>query len=228
MPKEQDYKYILTVIDLYTRYAWAVPLKNKTGITVREAFEKIFKETDRKPKQLWVDQGSEFYNSQVKPLFERVYSTYNSGKAVCIERFNRTLKNMMFKQFTIQGHQKWLKLLPEVLNKYNNKIHSSILETPTNASKNPELIEDLNRFNNLSNEYHLKKKHKPKFKVGQRVRIFKWKSKFEKGYTGYWTNEIFEITKILNTTPITYKIKDLNDEEILGTFYQNELQSTLF
>jgi hypothetical protein len=107
----------------------------------------------------------------MEPQTLRVYSTQNAGKAVVIERFNRTLKNMMFKQFTIQGHQKWIKLLPEVMNKYNNKIHSSIKETPAKASKNPELIEDINRDNNNYNEHYVQKK-KPKFKVGDRVRIF--------------------------------------------------------
>ena len=134
---------------------------------------------------------------------------------------------MMFKQFTIQRHQKWLKLLPEIINKYNNKIHSTIQETPSNASKNPELIEDINRYNNNYNEYYLQKK-KPKFKIGQRVRIFKWKNKFEKGYVGYYTDEIFIISEIIYTTPITYKIKDLDDEEIVGTFYQNEISPTDF
>ena len=148
------------------------------------------------------DKGKEFYNSHVKPLFERIYSTQNDGKAVVIERFNKTLKNMMFKQFTILRHQKWLKLLPEIINKYNNKIHSTIKETPSNASKNPELIEDINRYNNNYNEYYLQKK-KPKFKIGQRVRIFKWKNKFEKGYVGYYTDEIFIISEMIYTTPIT-------------------------
>jgi hypothetical protein len=133
----------------------------------------------------------------------------------------------MFKQFTIQGHQKWFKLLPEIMDKYNNKIHSSIKETPANVSKNPELIEDVTRYNNNYNEYHLDKK-KPKFKMGQRVRIFKYKKMFEKGFTGYWTDEVFVINEILPSTPITYKIKALDGEEIIGTFYTSELQASDF
>ncbi len=89
----------------------------------------------------------------------------------------------MFKQFTIQGHQKWMKLLPETMSKCNNKIHSSIKEKPTNASKNPKLVEDINRYNNNYYECYLEKK-KPKYNVNQRVRIFKWKKKIEKGLTG--------------------------------------------
>ncbi len=75
-------------IDLYYWYSWAEPLKNETGISVKNAFEKIFKESNRRPEQLWVDKGLEFYNSHVKTLFERVYSTQNSGKAVGAERLN--------------------------------------------------------------------------------------------------------------------------------------------
>ena len=86
------------------------------------------------------------------------------------------------------------------------------------------------RYATFENENTIVKhsaKHKPKFKVGDRVRIFKWKNRFEKGFKGYWTSEIFEIDEILNTSPITYKIKDLDDEEIKGRFYTNELQKTL-
>ncbi len=227
VPTERGYKKILTVIDLYTRYAWAKPLKSKKGSEVKQAFEKIFKESGRKPKQLFVDKGTEFYNSQVKPLFDRTYSTENSGKSVVCERFNKTLKNMMFKQFTIQGHQKWLKILPEIVNKYNNTIHSSINEKPANASKNPEIIEDINRCNNHANEHNLPKKT-PKFKLNQHVRIFRWKKRFSKGFTGYWTTEIFKISEVLYTTPVTYKIKALDGEEILGTWYESELQASDF
>ena len=121
------FKYILTVIDLYTRYAWAIPLKTKTSLEVKEAFEKIFKESNRRPKKLWIDRGGEF-NLMKKQNIE-VYSTENQGKAVMVERLNRSLKEIMWKRFTVQGNQKWVKLLPEVVEIYNNRIHSSIKTT---------------------------------------------------------------------------------------------------
>lgn len=96
---------------MYTRYAWVVPLKSKAGKEVKEAFKKIFKQSKRKPKKLWCDAWKEFYNRDVKPLFEAVYSTSNEGKAVVIERFNRTFKQKNFKKFTEQGKQTWLKIL---------------------------------------------------------------------------------------------------------------------
>ena len=234
MPKErskersnvQSFKIILTVIDLYTRYAWAIPLKDKTGKTIVDAFEEIFELNERVPNKLWVDNGSEFYNKVFKKFLEdnkiEMYSTFNEGKAVVIERFNRTLKQMMWKEFTIQGNQKWLLLLPKLIDKYNNKIHSSIGVSPNEASENPGIF----------HEPKSKTKSKPKFKVGDRVRIFKYKYKFDKGYTAKWTNEIFKISEVINSgksqDPIVYRIKALDNEEILGRFYQNELQKTSF
>ena len=225
MPKEGKFKYILTVIDLYTRYAWAIPLPDKRGQTVAKAFQEIMKESDREPEKLWVDKGTEFYNTHVKALPFELYSTLNDGKAVVIERFNRTLKQMMFKRFTSQGNQKWLKILSGILERYNTKVHSSIKTTPVKASKDPNSIRGITLRNNSENELTLPRR-KPKFKVGQRVRIFKWKSKFEKGYTAKWTREIFIVKKINSTVPITYELEDDEGEDVVGRFYENELQAT--
>ena len=133
----------------------------------------------------------------------------------------------MYKEFTINGNRKWLNLLQKLIKKYNNKYHSTIKTTPTDASKNPEKIRNIIQENNFYNENNLEKKN-PKFKVGERVRIFKWKNKFEKGYIGYWTNEIFKIKEVLKTFPTNYIIEDLEGEEIIGKFYENELQKTVF
>ena len=102
-----------------------------------------------------------------------------------------------------------------------------IKTTPKIASENPDKIKEIITNHNFENENTLPKK-KHKFKIGDRVRIFKYKYHFDKGYTQKWTNEIFLINEIINSSPITYKIKDLNDEEIDGKFYENELQHTKF
>ena len=238
MPPENNHKYILTILDGYTRYAWCIPLKTKKGEEVAEAFKSIIKKSNRKPNKLWVDQGKEFYNEHMYKLFKfkkndilekdengeyknKIYSVFNASKNPVIERFNRTLTNQLWKQFTIQGNQKWLKILPEIVNKYNNTIHKTIGTTPALASTNPSLVKV-----NLSNEKLAKDKQS--FKVGDRVRIFKYKNKFEKGYKGYWTKEIFRVKEILKTNPTMYKIEDLNDENVHGSFYANELQRTYF
>ena len=157
-----------------------------------------------------------------------VYHTENEGKAVMIERFNRTLKSKLWRRFIAQNNQKWLKILPEVVDEYNNKIHRSIQVTPTQASNNPDIIKEITAQNNYENENNPKIPKKPKFKVGDRVRIFKWKSRFEKSAVGYFTNEIFRISKINKTVPITYEIEDLDKEPIIGSFYSSELQATDF
>jgi hypothetical protein len=133
----------------------------------------------------------------------------------------------MYRQFTVQGNRKWFKLLSSLIKKYNNKVHSSIGVSPQEASDNPEKIVDLTYENNYYNEKHLNKR-KPKYQKGNRVRIFKYKNKFEKGYVGYWTDEIFKVKEVLETIPRTYRIEDLNNETIIGRFYENELQKTEF
>ena len=154
MPPENSRKYILTILDGYTRYAWAVPLKTKKGEEVAEAFKSIIKKSNRKPNKLWVDQGKEFYNEHMYKIFKfkkddilekdengeyknEIYSVLNASKN---PRFNRTLTNKLWKQFTIQGNQKWLKILPKIVNKYNNTIHKTIGTTPALASVNPSLV----------------------------------------------------------------------------------------
>ena len=227
MPKERGYKYMLTVIDLYTRFAWAVPMKRKDAITTKNSLEKIMKVSKRQPNKLWVDRGKEFYNKHVQSLPFEIYSTYNDGKAVVIERFNRTFKKYMFKKMTENKSQKWFQLYPKVIDYYNNKKHSSIGVSPQYASDNPEEIKDTIKQSNYQNENTLTYKE-PKFKVNDRVRIFKWKTIFSKEHTGYFTNEIFIVDEIVYTSPITYRLKDLNGEQILGKFYAHELQKTDF
>ncbi|KAL9963810.1 hypothetical protein ACROYT_G027355 [Oculina patagonica] len=156
-----------------------------------------------------------------KDLFKKYWrGDFAKGKAVVIERFNRTLKNKMYKQFTIQGNTQYLKILPKIVKEYNNTKHSSIKMTPTEASKKKN--EGTVYFNLYGDMEPLSAK--PKFKVGDKVRISKYKRiVFDKGYTPNWSEEMFVITKIQHTNPITYKIKDLNDEEIKGSFYEPEL-----
>ncbi|KAL9964828.1 hypothetical protein ACROYT_G028520 [Oculina patagonica] len=197
---------------------------DKKGASITSAFNNIIINDKRKPEYLWVDKGSEFYNKTFKEWLKqndiKMYSTFNEGKAVVIERFNRTLKNKMYKQFTIQGNTQYLEMLPILVKEYNNTKHSSIKMTPTEASKEKNQgIVYLNLYGDME-----PLSAKPKFKVGDKVRISKYKRKvFDKGYTPNWSEEMFVITKIQHTNPITYKIKDLNDEEIKGSFYEPEL-----
>ena len=134
----KGYSYLLTCIDIFSKYAFVIPLKDKKGITIKNALQKIFKK--RKPKFLWTDNGKEFYNNQVNDLLEKnnikLYSTNNSEiKSSVIERFNRTFKNMMYKKFTENNNTIFYNMIDKLVNEYNNKYHRTIKMTPVEASK---------------------------------------------------------------------------------------------
>ena len=211
------------VLDLFSKYGWIVPLKDKKGETVTQAFKTIFKE-GRKPQYLWTDKGKECYNKNMRELLEKnnitLYSTENEEKSSVCERWNRTIKTKMWKQFTVQGNTVYLDILTKILEQYNNTKHSSIKMTPVEASKKKN--ENAVYYNMYGDMEQLSSK--PKLKVGDKVRISKYKRKvFDKGYTPNWTEEIFLIDQIQSTNPITYRLKDLNDEKIQGSFYEPEL-----
>ena len=128
--KNKSIKYLLCAIDLYSKYAFVIPLKDKKGISIVNAFDKIIKQSNRKPNKIWVDQGGEFYNN----IFERwlsdndinMYSTYNEGKSVVAERFIRTLKNKLTKHMKTTSKNVYYEVSDDVVNKYNNTKHSTI------------------------------------------------------------------------------------------------------
>ena len=212
----KGYRYLLTCIDIFSKFAWVISLKDKRGITIKNALEKIFKE--RKPKFLWTDRGTEFYNKQVQDLLNenniKLYSTNNSEiKSSVIERFNRTFKNMMYKKFTQYNNTIFYNILDELVNNYNNKYHSTIKMTPIEGSKKI----------NEKNIYNFEITKKPgKFKIGDSFR----KNIFEKGYETNCTQEIFVIYDIKYSNVPYYYLKDLNNEKLDGTFYEQELQKT--
>ena len=220
----KGFKYLLTVIDVFSKFAWVKPLKDKKGSSITTAFADIIKKYKRKPEYLWVDKGSEFYNKTFKEWLLQndieLYSTFNAGKAVIIERFNKTLKSKMYKQFTIQNNTIWYNIVDKLVDEYNETKHGSIRLTPVEASKKKN--HGLVYFNLYGDIEALKQK--PKFKIGDKVRISKYKRKvFDNGFTPNWTEEVFTVDKIQYTNPITYKLKDLRGEDIQGSFYEPEL-----
>ena len=219
------YKYILTIIDCFSRYAWAIPLKDKSASSVTEAFTKLFKH-GRIPTKLWNDEGSEFYNSSLSKLLSKhnitMYSTYGDHKSAVVERFNRTLKEKMWQQFTAKNTRKWIDMLPELIRSYNDTKHRTIKMTPNDASKKKNGDEVL-----INNENQTPiKKVKAKLSIGDFVRIARIKGVFEKGYIANWSQEIFKVVKVLDTAPVTYKIEEYDGTPIDGSFYEQELQKT--
>ena len=217
--KDKGIKYLLCAIDLYSYYAFVIPLKDKKGISIDNAFDKIIKQSERKPNKIWVDQGSEFYINVFKKWLSDndiiMYSTYNEGKSVA-ERFIRTLKNKLYKHMTATGKNVYYDVLDDVVNEYNNTKHNTIKVKPKDVGNNNKRV--------YIDEHNEKRS---RFKVGDRVRISKFKNIFAKGYTPNWSREIVIVNKINDTVPYTYNIKELNDEEIISTFYDRELQKSI-
>ena len=144
-----------------------------------------------------------------------MYSSYNEGKSGVAERFIRTLKNKLYKHMEATGKNVYYDILDDVVNKYNNTKHSTIEMKPTDVKDNNKRV-----YIDEQNEKD------SRFKVGDRVGISRYKNIFAKGYTPNWSKEILIVDKVNDTVPYTYNLKDLNDEEIIGSFYDKELQKT--
>ncbi len=217
----KDYTFLLTCIDVFSRYAWAIPIKNKRPASVLEAFKQILKD-GRKPTRLLTDSGSEFKADMKQYLKDQgiVHFTATSPdvKAPNIERYNRTLKGRIWKHFTKEKTFTYLDILPRLVDAINRSVCRVTQEAPVDVSvDNEEAIRA--RIAQVS-------PHKPPkflFKIGDRVRITKEKSVLSKGYIANFSEETFVINKRLNRYPATYRLVDEDGESIHGIFYEPEL-----
>ena len=136
----KGYKYIFTNIDIFSKYAWVFPIKSKTNKEIKPCFQKIFKE--RKPKFIWSDEESDLFTKEMLKFFEdhnvKIYHTFSNLKAVFIERFNRSLRELMMKEFVKNNNTVWYNLLPNLIKTYNNKFHCSIKMKPIDDNKSNE------------------------------------------------------------------------------------------
>ena len=218
--KENDgYRYICVIIDCFSRYVWVKPLKNKTGKATVKALALLL--MNERPKLIQADQGTEFFNRDVKRMLEafgpKLYHTYTDKKAAIVERVQRTLRGRLGRLFTKRGNFKWIDKIDDIVTAYNNSYHRTIKMKPADVDE--EHIANI-FFNSLPN---LKKTIK--FSNGDRVRILIKKNQFAKEFEKSWSEEIFKIKRIQNTNPITYLIEDLDGEDIIGGFYTEELQA---
>lgn len=220
----KGYKYILMVIDCFSKKAFASALKTKTGKEVTEATKKILESLPYPPKNIQTDLGKEFYNSNFKALMKKYdinhYSTYTEMKASIVERLNRTIKGIMWKEFGLFGDYKWIDRLQSIIETYNSSYHRTIKMAPNEVNTtNEKMI--------LKTAYTVYNKtkihHKSKYSVGDMVRISKHKGIFNKGYKPNWTTEIFKIIKVQKTYPVTYLLQDESKTIIKGSFYEAEL-----
>ena len=208
-----------------SKYAWAEPLKTKSGENLVKAFEKILKK-GRKPEKLHSDKGTEFTNklfqSFVKHKKITFFTLYNETKASIIERFNRTLKGKMWKYFTANNTLKYIDVLQKLVRSYNYSRNRSIGMRPSDVNLKNESAVWERLYGDEAN-----KLFKYKFSVGDQVRISKARRTFKKGYLPSWTEEVFTITKRIRRKPPVYKIVDYHGDELEGTFYEPELQKVI-
>jgi len=222
------YTNILFCIDVFSRYAWAVPLKTKLGSEIVRAFQEIFNKSGRKPQKLNTDQGTEFINKEFQNFLKLnnidFFTSVGDTKAAICERLNRTIKTKMWRYFTWKNTRRYIDILPQLMKSYNNSVHRTIGIEPINVnSTNASKI-----WNRLKSMRKTIGNKKPKFIVNESVRLNSLKSPFAKGYTGHWTDEIFFVDKVYyQFLPFMYRIRDNQGEPIKGRFYEQELQSVI-
>ena len=203
----RGYRYVLVIIDNFSKYGFTIPLKNKNAQTIKDSFENILISSKRKPNLIESDRGKEFYNNIFQDFLNKnnikLYSRNSSYGAVFAERFNRTIRDLLKKVVFEQGDAKWIDLLPTITKQYNNRIHSSTKLTPTQASlkKNEGYV-----YKNLLDK---RKKIKPKYEIGDLVRTADLKRTFSKGDTTNWSYKLYKITEIINDAIPSYHLDNL-------------------
>ena len=219
--ENNSYRYLLTCIDVFSKYARVEPLKNKSGRTLTTAFAKMLAE--QQCNLLQTDKGTEFLNSSFQKLLRdrniRHYTSENDDiKAAVVERFNRTLKSVMWRYLTHTSSGRYIDVLPQLVSSYNNTYHRSIKMSPSEVNAHNETVVRSRLFpvRNLVIKW--------RYKVGQTVRMRQSKRVFKKGYEPSWTEEIFTIASLYPSDPPTYILKDLAGELIKGKFYEQEIQ----
>ncbi len=224
-------KYLLVVIDVFSRYLWVEALTNKHAKTIIAAFEKIFKTSKRKPKRLRTDRGSEFTAKSVQKFMkgQNIHQIFTSNEvqANYAERVIKTLKSKIYRYVVHENTFEYTKVLQNMVDSYNNTWHHGIRERPKNVNKSNEgRLWWQMYWPDTAFLKELKRNRKYKFEVGDKVRMTLRRQAFQKEYDVRWTGEIFIIVKRFKrdgTTPL-YKLNDYENDPVLGTFYENELQ----
>ena len=222
-----NYKYILTAIDIFSRFGFARGLKTKGGAEVSMALEDIFVTEQRQPHLIQVDQGKEFYNHNVQSVLKKrnihMFSVFSSTKASLVERYNRSIRARLDRYFTENNTRRWIDILPDIIKNYNASKHRGIGMAPKDVSiKNEEEL----WHKQYGNEFLKTSVGMFKFNIGDNVRIARILStRFAKEGEEKWTREIFTIKYRRATRPPTYKITDLQGDLIKGSFYEHQLQA---
>jgi hypothetical protein len=222
------FKYILSVIDVFSKYAYTIPMKSKNALEVIRAFDKIFETGVRPPLRLQTDKGREFNNNKFIRYMKNHKVQYDvvqddQHKACVAERFIRTITGLIYKYLTSVNSLRYIDVLDNLTFSYNNRKHSSIGIAPVNVNDSNILFV----WENL-NKNRRKLVPKAKYKTGDHVRVSKNKHIFSKGFTPNFSEEIFLIKQVILRRPVVYRLIDLADEEIKGVFYEKEIQKVRF
>ena len=216
-----NYTYLLVCVDVLSRYAFVAPIKKKTPERVSEAFASLIKK--RKPWTLTTDRGLEFSKKFQDFLasqdIEHRYATSPDVKCAIAERYIRTLKGRIWKYFTTYNTNRYIDVLPDIVNAINNSHHRTLGQTPASVNKD-------NQTKVWHKLYDKKPQGKVRFKAGDKVRISLEKHVLTKGYRPNYSSEVFTVSRLIRQHPPTYKIKD-DDEELEGVFYNEELVKVL-
>ena len=205
----RGYRYVLVIIDNFSKFGWTIPLKNKNAQRIKDCFENILISSKRKPNLIESDRDKGFYNNIFQDFLNKndikLYSRDSSFGSVFIERFNRTIRDLLKKPVFEKGDGNWIDVLQTITKQYNRRIHSSTKLTPTQASleKNEGYV-----YINLLDK---RKKIKPRYEIGDLVRTADLKKTFSKGDTTNWSYRLYKITEIINDTIPTYKIDNLKE-----------------
>ena len=203
----RGYRYVLVTIDNFSKYGWTIPLKNKNALTIKDSFENILTNSNRKSNLVETDRGKEFYNIIFQDFLNKnnikLHSRNTSLGAVSAERLNRTIRDLLKKPVFEKSDGNWIDGLPKITKQYNNKVHSSTKLTPIQASlkKNEGYVYKI--------LIEKRKKIKPKFQINDLVRVADLKRTFSKGDTTNWSYKLYKITEIINDTIPACKIDNL-------------------
>ena len=221
------FKYLLTVIDVFSKYAWGFPLKDKTCESSLISFANLLSVCGEKPEKLQTDRGSEFICAKFKKYLKdqniHHYLSYSDRKCPVVERFNLTIQQILYKILDKEQSFKWIDFLDQAFKIYNSRTHSTIEMSPNEGEKaeNEDLVRRrfIKKYNKVGT-----RPPKAKFKVGDTVRIWKYKRVFDRGYNEQFTAQYFRVRKVLRNLPvIRYKLEDIHGEKIIGSFFENEL-----
>jgi hypothetical protein len=221
-------KYILIAIDAFSRFAFARPIKSKSGSRITEAFADILSKSKRSPQYVHTDKGKEFLNKEFQSLLKSRniyhYVTENQEiKASMIERLQRSIKSRLFRLFTHTNSYRYVDDLQNIISSYNRSYHRTIKAKPTDVSyQNQERV-----WHRLYEDNQTGEPIRFKFRVNDRVRISKYSTVFSRGYLPNWSEEIFTIAEAHNTSPPVYSLKDDSGSKLLGTWYEQELQKVV-